>query len=90
MAFVSCSTPERGSTIKTFSRLTLRTVRQTKEQQVSVPVPSSAQPTPNSIHDSSQRGSHTAQSNPENASATKTAAATGNKPKLILVAHYRE
>nr|XP_046227977.1 teleost multiple tissue opsin b [Scatophagus argus] len=100
-AFLSCSAPERGSTLKTFSRptKTLRTVRQEKELPVSVPAPSSAQPTPNSIHESSHRASNTAPSPsngessaapPAPAAVASTPAATGPKPKLILVAHYRE
>ncbi|XP_022604509.1 pinopsin-like [Seriola dumerili] len=78
-AFLSCSIPERGSTLKTFSRVTktLRTVRQEKDHQVSAPAPSSALPTPNSASQGS-------------AASHNPPAASNPKPKLILVAHYRE
>ncbi|XP_033494275.2 teleost multiple tissue opsin b [Epinephelus lanceolatus] len=96
-AFLSCSTPERGSTIKTFSRptKTLRTVRQDKEQHVSAPAPSSVLPSPKSIHGSSEGPNHIASSPlppPLNrhSAASHTPAANTPKPKLILVAHYRE
>ncbi|XP_051267174.1 teleost multiple tissue opsin b [Dicentrarchus labrax] len=93
-AFLSCSTPERGSTLKTFSRptKTLRTVRQDKEHHVSAPAPCSAHSTPNSIHESSQRGSHVAPSPSNRHSAASNTPADANSPKpiLILVAHYRE
>ncbi|KAM9337237.1 teleost multiple tissue opsin b [Symphorus nematophorus] len=95
-AFLSCSIPERGSTLKTFSRptKTLRTVRQERERQVSAPAPSSALPTPDSVRDSTQKASHVAPSpSPSNrvsAASNSTPAAPSPKPKLILVAHYRE
>ncbi|XP_018534825.1 teleost multiple tissue opsin b [Lates calcarifer] len=92
-AFLSCSVPERGSTLKTFSRATktLRTIRQEKEHHVSDPAPSTALPTPNSIHGSSQGASHMTPplSNPDSA-APHSPATNSPKPKLILVAHYRE
>ncbi|XP_026216891.1 teleost multiple tissue opsin b isoform X1 [Anabas testudineus] len=92
-AFLSCTAPERGSTLKTFSRMTktLRTVRQDKEHHVSAPAPSSVVPTHKSIHGSSQGANRVAPSpsNPEFA-ACYTPAAITLKPKLILVAHYRE
>ncbi|XP_041817568.1 teleost multiple tissue opsin b [Chelmon rostratus] len=92
-AFLSCSTPERGSTLKTLSRptKTLRTVRREKERHVSAPAPSSAVPSPNSIHESSQRASHVAPSaSNQDSAASNTPAANIPKPKLVLVAHYRE
>ncbi|XP_073344652.1 teleost multiple tissue opsin b [Pagrus major] len=101
-AFLSCSVPERGSTLKTFSRptKTLRTVRQQKEHRVPAPAPSTALPTPNSVHDSTQKASH-GESSPSPspspskqesaaAPAASNAPAVTPKPKLILVAHYRE
>uniref|UniRef100_A0A668AHV3 Teleost multiple tissue opsin b n=1 Tax=Myripristis murdjan TaxID=586833 RepID=A0A668AHV3_9TELE len=65
-AFLSCSTPVRGSTLKTLSRATktARTARQGNEQNISVAAASTARPTPNHVHDP--------------------------KPKVTLVAHYRE
>uniref|UniRef100_UPI0037E9B215 teleost multiple tissue opsin b n=1 Tax=Semicossyphus pulcher TaxID=241346 RepID=UPI0037E9B215 len=93
-AFLRCSTPERGSTFKTFSRVTktLRTFRQEKEHRVSAPAPSSARPTPNSIPDSSQKASVGAPSplNHISAASHMPAAANSPKPKLALVAYYRE
>nr|XP_020489322.1 pinopsin-like [Labrus bergylta] len=94
-AFFRRSTPERGSTLKTFSRATktFRNFRQEKPHPVSAPAPSPAQPTPLSIHNSSQRVSLGAPS-PSNhnsaASYTPAAAANSPKPKLFLVAYYRE
>ncbi|XP_029314152.1 LOW QUALITY PROTEIN: teleost multiple tissue opsin b [Cottoperca gobio] len=91
--FLNCSTPERGSTLKTFSRptKTLRTIRQDKEHHVTNPAPSSALPTPNSIHESSKRA-NCASPSPSNrhSAASHNPAANTPKPKLILVAHYRE
>ncbi|XP_041670284.1 pinopsin-like [Cheilinus undulatus] len=93
-AFLQCSTPERGSTLKTFSRVTktLRTFRQVKEHHVSAPAPSTAQPTPNSVHNSSQRASpgSPSPSNHDSASSHTPAAANSPKPRLVLVAYYRE
>ncbi|XP_070842117.1 teleost multiple tissue opsin b [Chaetodon trifascialis] len=92
-AFLSCSTPERGSTLKTLSRptRTLRTVRPDRDHHVSAPAPSSALPSPNSVHASSQRASHVAPSPSNQGSAASHApAADSPKPKLVLVAHYRE
>ncbi|KAM8731204.1 teleost multiple tissue opsin b [Acanthopagrus schlegelii] len=97
-AFLSCSVPERGSTIKTFSRptKTLRTARQPREHRVSAPVPSTVLPTPNSVHDSSQKASRGASSPSPSKQESAAAPAASNtpavapKPKLILVAHYRE
>ncbi|XP_042366385.1 teleost multiple tissue opsin b [Plectropomus leopardus] len=94
-AFISCSIPERGSTLKTFSRptKTLRTVRQEREHHVSAPAPSSALPTPNSVHESSDGANHVTPSPPpsnRHSVASHTPAANTSKPKLILVAHYRE
>uniref|UniRef100_A0A665X5R6 Pinopsin-like n=1 Tax=Echeneis naucrates TaxID=173247 RepID=A0A665X5R6_ECHNA len=90
-AFVSCSTPQRGSTLKTFSRptKTLRTVRQEKDLPVSVLAPSSALPTPNSINASSQGANHTPPSLSNQGRPAPHQSPTA-KPKLILVAHYRE
>ncbi|XP_059183272.1 teleost multiple tissue opsin b [Centropristis striata] len=93
--FISCSVPERGSTLKTFSRptRTLRTIRQEKELPVSAPAPSSVLPTPNSNHESSQRASYTApspSSSKQHSAAAHNPATNTPKPKLILVAHYRE
>ncbi|XP_060920766.1 teleost multiple tissue opsin b [Labrus mixtus] len=94
-AFLRCSTPERGSTLKTLSRATktLRN-RQEKPHPVSAPAPSPAQPTPHSVHDSSQRASLGAPSpSNHNSAASHTpaaAAANSPKPKLFLVAYYRE
>ncbi|XP_068160293.1 teleost multiple tissue opsin b [Antennarius striatus] len=92
LAFLRCSAPERGSTFKTFSRptKTIRTPRQgAKEVQALPPVPTSALPSQNSK--SSQKASNVAPppSNGE-ASAGDAPSAAGAKPKLILVAHYRD
>ncbi|KAM3593676.1 uncharacterized protein V6R79_018844 [Siganus canaliculatus] len=92
-AFMSCSTPERGSTLKTFSRATktLRTVRQERDPPVSAAAPSTALPTPNYVHNSSQRASQGSPTPSQQESAASNAPAeTSPKPKLILVAHYRE
>ncbi|XP_031153547.1 teleost multiple tissue opsin b [Sander lucioperca] len=90
-AFLNCSATERPSTSKTFSRptKTLRTIRQKKD--VSDPAPSSAQPTPNSNQESLQRANQVAPS-PSNrhSAASHIPTAYTPKPKLILVAHYRE
>lgn len=67
----------------------LCTVRQTKEHQVSAPTPSSAQPSPNPVNESLQRASPEALSN-QGPAAANTPAAPSPKPKLILVAHYKE
>lgn len=88
-AFLNCSTPKRDSTVKTFTRISLRAVGQDKQQKVSALAPSSARPTPNSIHESSRNGSHSTSSD-GGAAAAKSPAANSSKPKLILVAHYRE
>nr|XP_057916121.1 teleost multiple tissue opsin b [Doryrhamphus excisus] len=75
-AFLSCSAPERGATLKTFSRITktLRTVQPERNLHVSVNAPSTAQPTPDSIHGSTKGASNL------------------NYPlrKVTLVAHYQE
>lgn len=92
-AFLSCSTPERGSTFFSRPTKTLRTIRQEKEHHVSTPAaaPSSAVPSPNSVHKSSPQASHAAPSPRDGDSAAPcTPAASEPKPKLILVAHYRE
>ncbi|XP_022049608.2 teleost multiple tissue opsin b [Acanthochromis polyacanthus] len=93
MAFFSCSTPEQVSSLKTFSRVTktLRTVRQEKERHVSAPAPSSVVPTPNSAHESSHGTNHVVPSvTNRDSGASQAPAAVSPKPKLILVAHYRE
>uniref|UniRef100_A0A1A8LAS3 Teleost multiple tissue opsin b n=1 Tax=Nothobranchius pienaari TaxID=704102 RepID=A0A1A8LAS3_9TELE len=55
-AFFCCSAPQRGSSLKTFSRVTktFRTVHQEKEIHATVPAPYTPGATPNSIHGSSQ------------------------------------
>ncbi|XP_056868914.1 teleost multiple tissue opsin b isoform X1 [Takifugu flavidus] len=88
-AFLNCSTPKRDSTVRTFTRISLRALRQDQQQKGSALAPSSARPTPNSIHESSLKGSHSTPSN-GGAAAAKSPAANRSKPKLILVAHYRE
>ncbi|KAM9331901.1 LOW QUALITY PROTEIN: teleost multiple tissue opsin b [Pholidichthys leucotaenia] len=88
-AFFSCSIPEEGSTLKTYSRATktFRTIRQERDPAVSAPAPSTAQPSPRSSQDASNlapsptNGDHAASQSP---------AAVNLKPKLVLVAHYRE
>ncbi|TDG97502.1 hypothetical protein EPR50_G00226620 [Perca flavescens] len=92
-AFLNCSATEPPSTSKTFSRptKTLRTVRLKKECHMSDPAPSSALPTPNSIHESPQRANQVAPSaSNRHSAASHTPIAYTPKPKLILVAHYRE
>ncbi|XP_061876931.1 teleost multiple tissue opsin b [Entelurus aequoreus] len=85
-AFLRCSTPERGSTLKTFSRMTKthRTVRPERDPHVSAAGPSSAQPSPDSTH-RSRKGA-------QRASAPPSAASLVNCPlrKVTLVAHYTE
>ncbi|KAK5617325.1 hypothetical protein CRENBAI_007654 [Crenichthys baileyi] len=95
-AFFSCSSSERSSTLKTFSRptKTCRTARRERDIQVTAPALSTAAPTPNSVHGFSQGANHVMPS-PANAGCTAAEAAAalapvGPKPKLILVAHYRE
>ncbi|XP_038123363.1 teleost multiple tissue opsin b [Cyprinodon tularosa] len=95
-AFFSCSAPERGSTLKTFSRptKTFRTVRQERDFQVSAPAPSTAAPTPNSVQEASQGANHVAPSSVNSgcvaADGPAAETAAEPEPKLILVAHYRE
>ncbi|XP_068437936.1 teleost multiple tissue opsin b [Clinocottus analis] len=100
-AFLRCSTPERGSTLKTFSRptKTLRTAR--PDRGCPAPCSAVATPTPNSIRRSSQDFNHVSPipspspspSNRRSAAshaAAAAAAANAPKPKLILVAYFRE
>ncbi|XP_071380852.1 teleost multiple tissue opsin b [Centroberyx affinis] len=94
-AFLSCSAPERGSTLKTLSRATktLRTVRHGNEPNVSVPAASTAPPTPNYVRGSSEGANHVAPSNPDPPPAppaVQTPTANSPRPKVTLVAHYRE
>ncbi|XP_026036603.1 teleost multiple tissue opsin b [Astatotilapia calliptera] len=92
-AFFSCSIPEQSSTLKTFSRVTktFRSNRHEKEPQVFAAAPSTALPTPHSIHESSQEANHVAQSpTKRDCVVSQTPTAVSLKPKLILVAHYRE
>uniref|UniRef100_A0A3Q2XW59 Teleost multiple tissue opsin b n=1 Tax=Hippocampus comes TaxID=109280 RepID=A0A3Q2XW59_HIPCM len=80
-AFFRCSAVERGSTLKTFSRVTkmLRSVQpELGDRHVSAPAASSAQVTPQSVHRSSELDSR------------PPGLTNGPKPKLTLVAHYRE
>ncbi|KAM6907929.1 teleost multiple tissue opsin b [Lycodopsis pacificus] len=89
-AFLSCSTPERGSTLKTFSRptKTLRSGRQEKERRVSAPAPSSGLPKADSVQRSSRGANHVSPTPTPSTSYRRSADAP--KPELILVAHYRE
>nr|XP_040023686.1 teleost multiple tissue opsin b [Gasterosteus aculeatus aculeatus] len=91
-AFLSCSTPERGSTLKTFSRptKTLRAGRHEKGRRVSAAAPSTAQPTRNSAPRSSQGANHASATPPPSPADGRCAAAGAAKPKRTLVAHYRE
>ncbi|KAF7214131.1 teleost multiple tissue opsin b [Nothobranchius furzeri] len=84
-AFFCCSAPQRGSSLKTFSRVTktFRTVHQGKEIHATVPAPYTPGATPNSIHGSSQGANDVALS-------SETPAVVDLKPKVILVALYRE
>lgn len=66
--------------------MALGTVRQTKEPQVTPPVPSSARPTTNPNDGSSQKASSEVHSNQGPAAS----AAAGPKPRLTLVARFRE
>ncbi|XP_069552630.1 teleost multiple tissue opsin b [Brachyistius frenatus] len=92
-AFLSCSLPEGGSSLKTVSRVTktLRTARQEKGPHVSTAAPSTPLPTPNSVHRSTQ-GSNQVTPSPTNqdCAAPQSPDAVSPRPKLILVAHYRE
>ncbi|TKS87472.1 Pinopsin Pineal gland-specific opsin [Collichthys lucidus] len=83
-AFLSCSIPERGSTMKTFSRQTktLHPVRQEKQQQHHHHV---SDPAPNSVHEPWQKGE-----SPGGDASTTNRDAASLKPKLILVARYTE
>ncbi|XP_014828728.1 PREDICTED: pinopsin-like isoform X1 [Poecilia mexicana] len=80
-AFFSCSAPVPGSTLKTFSRptKTFRSARPQRDHQVTAPTPSTAPPT---------RGRASAANS--GCSAAEPPSAAGPKPKVILVAHYRE
>ncbi|XP_014893606.1 teleost multiple tissue opsin b isoform X2 [Poecilia latipinna] len=80
-AFFSCSAPEPGSTLKTFSRptKTFRSVRPQRDHQVTAPTPSTAPPT-----------CGRASAANSGCSAAEPPSAAGPKPKVILVAHYRE
>uniref|UniRef100_A0A1A8P251 Teleost multiple tissue opsin b n=1 Tax=Nothobranchius rachovii TaxID=451742 RepID=A0A1A8P251_9TELE len=84
-AFFCCSAPQRGSSLKTFSRVTktFRTVHQEKEIHATVPAPYTPGATPNSIHGSSQGANDVGPS-------SETPAVVDLKPKVILVALYRE
>lgn len=76
-----------------FSRVTktFRSNRHEKEPQVFAAAPSTALPTPHSIHESSQEANHVAQSpTKRDCVVSQTPTAVSLKPKLILVAHYRE
>lgn len=78
-AFISCSPLGRGSTLKTFSRATrtLRTIRQEKAHPAM---------------SLSIRGNSSKEANPikSESAALHTPAANSPKPRVILVAHYRE
>ncbi|XP_068603947.1 teleost multiple tissue opsin b [Brachionichthys hirsutus] len=93
VAFVRCSSPERGSTFRTFSRGTkiIQTPHQGRELQVVAPVPTSTLPSQHS--DPSQKDSDVAPP-PSNKEAAAGEAPPPNaadpKPKMILVARYRE
>ncbi|XP_034070040.1 teleost multiple tissue opsin b [Gymnodraco acuticeps] len=90
--FLGCSTPERGSTLKTCLRpaRTLRTGREQKELNVTDPALSTINPTPNSIQNVSQRANYVPPcSSNHHSAASHSPAANTPKPKLILVAHYR-
>uniref|UniRef100_A0A3Q3BGF2 Teleost multiple tissue opsin b n=2 Tax=Kryptolebias marmoratus TaxID=37003 RepID=A0A3Q3BGF2_KRYMA len=87
-AFVYCSSPERGSTLKTFSPVT-KTLRREKDLHVTAPALSTAVPMPNSVHGCSQGANHVAPSSTSRG-ASEDPAAVDPKPKLTLVAHYRE
>ncbi|XP_075903533.1 teleost multiple tissue opsin b [Nelusetta ayraudi] len=79
-ALLTCSDPRRGSALKPFSRMALGTVRQTKEPQVTPPAPSSARPTTNP----------NASSEVHSNQGPAASAAAGPKPRLTLVARFRE
>ncbi|XP_041824293.1 teleost multiple tissue opsin b [Melanotaenia boesemani] len=89
-AFFCCSIQEQGTTLKTFSRATktLRMPRQERDIHESAPAPSTVLPTPNSIHRSSQGANRVAPSSTNQ--GYEAPADVDPKPKLILVAHYRE
>ncbi|XP_034416592.1 teleost multiple tissue opsin b [Cyclopterus lumpus] len=86
-AFLSCSTPERGSTVKTFSRATKtpRALRRAGERHA----PSSAAPTPIAIERSSLGANHVSPI-PSPSPLDRRSAANAPKPKRILVAYLRE
>ncbi|KAM3860367.1 teleost multiple tissue opsin b [Diretmus argenteus] len=92
-AFLSCSIPERGSTIKTLSRVTKtpRTVRH--GPNISVPAASRAPPMPDCVHTSSEHADQVAPSDPAPPpapAAFQTPTGSSPKFKVTLVAHYRE
>ncbi|KAM4605957.1 teleost multiple tissue opsin b [Polymixia lowei] len=94
-AFLSCSVPERGSSFKTSPRATkiFRTLRHGTEHNVSVPAASVAPPTPNSGHESLAGANHAPPSNappPQGPPPYQAPPADSPKPKVTLVAHYRE
>lgn len=66
--------------------MALGTVRQTKEPQVTPPAPSSARPTTKPNDGSSQKASSEVHSNQGPAAS----AAASPKPRLTLVARFRE
>ncbi|XP_043959983.1 teleost multiple tissue opsin b [Gambusia affinis] len=80
-AFFSCSAPESGSTLKTFSRptKTFPCARPERDRQVTARAPSTAPPTPVRGLSANSRSS-----------TAEPRSAAGPKPKVTLVARYRE
>ncbi|XP_037311131.1 teleost multiple tissue opsin b [Pungitius pungitius] len=91
-AFLSCSAPQRGSTLKTFSRptKTLRAVRHEKGRRASAADAAAAAAASAARPTSSQGANHASATPPPSPSNRPCAAAGNPKPKRILVAHYRE
>ncbi|KAG7524937.1 pinopsin-like [Solea senegalensis] len=91
-AFLSCSVPERGSSVKTFSRATrtLRTVRREKGNHASAQAQSSALSLPNSAQSADRTAPAYRDCATAAAATSHSPAAHCSRPKLILVAHYRE
>ncbi|KAM8823273.1 teleost multiple tissue opsin b [Spinachia spinachia] len=83
-AFLSCSTPERGSTLKTFSRptKTVRALRHQKGRRASAAAAAGAR--------SSQGATHASPTPPPSPSKRRCAAASTAQPKRVLVARYTE
>ncbi|XP_046879845.1 pinopsin-like [Hypomesus transpacificus] len=89
-AFLSCSTPDHGSSYKTSSRATktFRNNRHGNGHNVRVGLPPIGPPTPHSVHQSSEAANCQPSSNPHIPSPPQTPPTGTPRPRLTLVAHY--